>query len=361
MGKQKRIAVFRFGHIGDTIVGLPAMWTIRKFFPNDHIVYLTQQHLAGSLAQGTELLKEGILYDETFTYTLEARGVPKLQALKIATHLRLCKIDVLIYLPPKRTVAQIERDLKFFRLAGVKNVLGIQSYLRQAQEKESELPLPTVINEADRLLLVLSENGISTGADPSKLMDIGLSDEERGFARNWIATNFSDSSNIRIGIGPGSKMPSKRWALDRFSWVAQQLQKEFDAEFIVFGGQSEREECQSVTEKLSRCVNAAGELTVRQSAAVFEHCDLYIGNDTGTMHLAVVGGVQCIGVFAARDWPGRWYPYGTGNVVHRVPVPCEGCMLEVCDKNNLCLDLISKESVLQSCREVLSSKLDVRG
>ena len=102
--------------------------------------------------------------------------------------------------------------------------------------------------------------------------------------------------------------------------------------------------------------NAAGELTVRQSAAVLDHCKMYLGNDTGTMHLAAAQSVPCVALFSARDWPGRWYPNGTANVILRQVVDCEGCMLETCDKGNLCLDLITEQAAVLAAAQVLADR-----
>jgi len=77
---------------------------------------------------------------------------------------------------------------------------------------------------------------------------------------------------------------------------------------------------------------AAGELSVRESAALMEGARFYLGNDTGVMHLAAAVSIPCVGVFSARNWPGIWEPYGHGHKVLRFDVPCSGCHLAVCNK-----------------------------
>jgi len=188
-------------------------------------------------------------------------------------------------------------------------------------------------------------------------MHLGLSDEERQFGQKWVQERFEDPSLPIVGLGPGSKMSSKLWPLDRYIEVAKTLDSKYRLNFLAFGGPDEKGDCERLCKELSRSVNAAGMLTIRQSAAVFENCCIYLGNDTGTMHIAVSGGVPCVALFSARDWPGRWYPYGKQHTVLRFATPCEGCMLETCDRHNECLVSITTEQVLSSTQALLESRI----
>ena len=100
--------------------------------------------------------------------------------------------------------------------------------------------------------------------------------------------------------------------------------------------------------------SAAGELSVRESAALMEGAQFYLGNDTGAMHLAAAMGRPCVAVFSARDWPGRWHPYGEGHKVLRFDVSCSGCMLKICDRELQCLKGIQVDQVYQACEGILA-------
>ncbi|CAN5467455.1 N/A [soil metagenome] len=353
----KRIAIFRMGHLGDTIVSLPALWTVRHRFPNSEIVFLVQEHNVGSSVQLTDILRPGTVYDKVVAYTLGAGGVSILDAVKTLIQLRMKKVDMLVYIPCFRTPAQLNRDKKFFKLAGVKSIVGMSGFLHTDYRPQGD-PLPEVPHEADLLLKHLADDGVSTNEDPYSLMHMGLSYEERAFGAKWLADNGIDTSKPIIGVGPGSKMLSKLWPVERFVEVCQALEAKFDATFILFGSPGERDVCQQVVDGLQNGHNAAGAFSVRQSAAMFEHCQLYVGNDTGTMHIAASAGVRCVALFSARDWRGRWYPYGKNHVVHREYVPCEGCLLKICDKDNLCLTKISAQTVSDSALKALGEVLE---
>jgi len=106
--------------------------------------------------------------------------------------------------------------------------------------------------------------------------------------------------------------------------------------------------------------NAAGALGIRSSLAAMKHCELFIGNDTGTMHMAAAVGLPCVAIFSSRERPGLWYPLGEGHRVFRSAIDCEGCGLVEClELGNECLKRISVEEVLSACRELLAH--NVRG
>jgi ADP-heptose:LPS heptosyltransferase len=160
-----------------------------------------------------------------------------------------------------------------------------------------------------------------------------------------------------VGVGVGSKMQSKRWPLERFEEVLQQLIDSRDITPVFFGGPEDTEAAEQLIHKLGRGLNACGQLSLRGSARALQDCRFYLGNDTGTMHLAVAAGIKCVAIFSARDVPGKWYPYGEGHKVHRVPVDCEGCMLYEChEQGRKCLLAIQPEEVYNSCVELLDAK-----
>ena len=348
----KRIAIFRMGHLGDMVIAMPALWTVRRRFPDARILFLNQEHKKGKLAQGLDVIRPGSVYDDNLGYRLGEGGVSKPDMVAALVKLRLARIDTLIYIPAARTPAQLKRDRLFFRLAGIRRIVGMTGFAETDYRPEGS-PLPTVTHEADLLLSHMARDGVVPDVDPHTLVGLGLTQDERDFAREYLRSKGVDGSRLIVGVGPGSKMPAKLWPVERFAQVMRALDAEFSPVVVAFGSAAERETCARITEAAATAINAAGELTIRQSAAVFEHCALYLGNDTGTMHLAASAGVRCVAIFSARDWPGRWYPYGKGHIVHRVAVPCEGCMLEVCDRENLCLTSIGADRVFESARRIL--------
>jgi ADP-heptose:LPS heptosyltransferase len=186
-------------------------------------------------------------------------------------------------------------------------------------------------------------------------MDLRLTQEEIEEAKNWLSLSGLNRQQVLIGMGVGSKMPAKTWPRDRYTLLGRRIIEELNGIPIIFGGPEDRALGDNLIKEWTVGGNAAGELNVRQAAAALSFCRLYLGNDTGTMHLAAAVGTRCVAIFSARTFPGCWYPYGSGHTVLRANVPCEGCMLEKCREFDLaCLKLISVEEVMDACRRALA-------
>lgn len=160
-----------------------------------------------------------------------------------------------------------------------------------------------------------------------------------------------------IAVAPGSKWESKIWAEERFEAVVAKLIEKYDVFPVIFGGEEDREKGNRLIEKWNRGANAAGKLNIRQASAGLAHCQIYLGNDTGTMHLAAAVETPCVAVFAAIDYGGRWRPFGEKHIIFREKVECEACYKEVCPFENKCLRQISPERVFEACEKIIEENL----
>jgi ADP-heptose:LPS heptosyltransferase len=268
--------------------------------------------------------------------------------------LRRGQFDLLVYLAPRiRSRADVRRDLLFFRLAAISKVIGADAWHPLPSRNGGSLP--AVEHEADHLLRRLSRDGIEVPEIGTAKFELNLTTAEEQSARVWLKENLrAEGVNRVIGFGPGSKWPSKVWPEERFAELGFRLIKFANAFPIVFGGPEDRALGERLIQTWGRGANAAGALSVRAAAAALKDCDAYIGNDTGTMHLAAAVGTPCVAIMAAIDWPGHWSPYGQGHLVLRRTVPCEGCLLRVCEREGMkCLKEISVEDVFTACCRVL--------
>jgi ADP-heptose:LPS heptosyltransferase len=89
-----------------------------------------------------------------------------------------------------------------------------------------------------------------------------------------------------------------------------------------------------------------------------KRCAFFVGNDTGTMHMAAAMGLRCVAIFSSRERPGLWYPQGEGHKVFRTTIECEGCGLVEClERGNECLNCIKVDDVLAACRDVFTTSI----
>jgi hypothetical protein len=247
----------------------------------------------------------------------------------------------------------VRRDVYFFRAGGISRIFGA-SHFPAVPVKRPGQPFAVGLSEADLLLARLAADGIPIPGQGEGSLDLVLGVAEAAEVARWRAVLASDGDRTWIGVGPGSKMPAKRWPLQRFAEVVAGLIARRDVWPVVFGGPEDRADGEALLAQWGRGFNAAGALSVRASSMALGDCALYLGNDTGTMHLAAAAGTPCVALFSARDWPGAWYPYGVSSRVFRTALDCEGCYLEACvERANACLTAIPVGEVLTACTELL--------
>ena len=384
--KPKRILVFRIGQLGDTIVSLPAMWAVRRNFPGVHLALLCDRHPGKKYVLASDLLRGAGIFDEFMSYPVADAG----EILKggrmavLLTAIRSKRFDTLVYLAPtNRKPEQIARDRRFFRLAGIRNFIGMQGF-ETLEPKQLGQPMSEVPGESELLLRRLAASGLTIGlpaaadqisasssrrslvakADqPFSLsafsFDLGLGREDEAPVSRWLAGLPPDGGRVWVAVGPGSKMPAKRWPLDRFRKVIGDLIEEFDIWPVVFGGPEDRVIGEWLLDRWRRGYNAAGSLGLRPSLAAIKRCEMFFGNDTGTMHMAAAVSVPCVAIFSSRERPGLWFPQGEGHRVFRSQIECEGCGLVECiERQNECLKRIAVTEVLEACGEILRDKLE---
>jgi len=347
-----KILIYHIGSLGDTLITVPALWVVRETFPDAHITMLTNERSEQSLIQACDILNGSGLVDDYILYPVGNF----VEIARLLIQLRIRKFDSLIYLI--RAYAddrRIRRDKLFFKLAGIKQSIGMQGICKQPQKSPGN-SMSTVPHMADTFLARLAADGLNTPLPGQGRVDINVGEREQENIRQWLMNQPDDGGRGWFALSLGSKMPCKIWPYERYLAISQHLIGEYDLWPVVFGGLEDRSLGQKLVQELGRGYVPAGVLGIRDSIAAMERCLLYIGNDTGTMHMAVASGIRCIALFSSRDFPGLWYPYGDDHIVLRSQIDCEGCKLERCiERKNECLNMIGVEEVYNGCEQMITS------
>ena len=343
------ILVFRIGQLGDTLISLPAIHAIHERHPTHRLVLLTErQETAGFVSSWEVLGPTGWFTDVVFYRS--TRGVlgRLFTLLTLAWRLRQLHCEMVYDLTPERQLTQSRRDSFFF-----KHVIGIHDYrgggYLTKPDKNAAGVLPHIEPEWKRLLR-------AAGAEmPAAPFHLSIPEEERRKAQELLVRAGIPAGVRLLGVGPGSKMPSKVWPLERFREVGSRLLQNYpDCMLLVVGGRDDVARGEELCRVWGpRARNLAGKLSPYGSAEVLRQCIAYVGNDTGAMHLAGMVGPPCVALFSARDYPGQWEPYGTGHIVLRHETECAGCMRTDCPYENKCLNLISVNEVEKAVNSVI--------
>jgi heptosyltransferase-3 len=356
MSAVKNLLIYRFGQIGDTIAALPSLWLLRGSFQSAHFTLLSEVPQHGNHLPPEQILPPQGLVQHYIKYRAGSSLWHLLSMLSTVMSLRRMKFDAVAYLLPSiRSPRQRVRDAWFFRLAGIKQTIGFEGYPDDPFPRSADGTLAPVMHEADALLKRLAASGLPAVNPGEGCMDMGITACEQARADAWWATQKGPSLAPHgwFAVCAGSKWSSKQWPAERYYEVGKKLIEEHGLLPIIFGGNEDRELGHKLIARWGTGLCAAGDLSVRESAALLRGAAFYLGNDTGVMHLAAAVGTPCVGIFSSIDWPGRWFPYGQGHQVIRNEVPCAGCMSAFCSQHILCLTSIEVGRVLSACQKVL--------
>ena len=163
-----------------------------------------------------------------------------------------------------------------------------------------------------------------------------------------------------VGISPGSAQgDAKCWGTHNYAQAAVQLSSSFDV--VILGSREQVElgdEIEAALRKagLSNYQNLVGRTTIGQLASVVSGLDLFLGNDSGPMHVASAAGVPTVAIFGPtpvyRAHPWR---HPLSRVLHR-DMECSPCLRKSCPlKHHECMTQIAVEEVVEAALSLVGS------
>jgi heptosyltransferase-2 len=222
-------------------------------------------------------------------------------------------------------------------------------------------------HEADYWLSVAALIGGNALAGWQPLLPITM--DHRKDAEEMLRVIRTDHAGPLVGIhaGAGAYSLARMWPVERFADVARGLARSHGAAIIVLGGPDEVERSALLTEMIGkdgRVLNLAGRASIHETAAIIEQCDLFVGNDSGPMHIAAAMRTPVVAVFGPSNKE-AWGPYTPPGIpsMHTVvsrDLPCQPCfyrahslgLREGCGPRP-CLTGLGHEQVLDACRRAL--------
>ena len=150
-----------------------------------------------------------------------------------------------------------------------------------------------------------------------------------------------------VVIQPGARYWFKAWPPQRFAEVADRLHDRFGCQVLVAGSPQEAALTQAVVDHAkSRLLNIAGRSDVRTLAALLKRSMLFVGNDTGAMHIAAAVGAPVVGLFGPSN-PVEWGPRGGRAETIYKGLDCRICFHPTCLRGeDNCMKLITVEEVM---------------
>jgi len=309
----KPVVIYRLGSLGDTIVALPCFHAIAKAHPDARRVVLTNIPVSSKAAPLEGILGGSGLIDSTTAYPVGTRSIQALWQLR--RELVALGADTLYYLTPARGLLAAWRDLVYFKLCGFKHIIGIP--LTPDLQTNRTGADGSLEQEACRLARCMAPVGPIDLNDPAQ-WDLRLTAAEISAGQRITAPL---SLRPYIAINMGGKVLKNDWGQHHWAQLLQHLAPQYsDHGLIIVGAQEDSARAQAVgAHWQGPVVDACGRLSPRESAAAMQQARLFVGHDSGPMHLAAAMGVPCIGLFGDNNPPAKWHPYGRAHhVIHRM-------------------------------------------
>lgn len=320
--------------VGDAVMCVPALETARAHWPDAEISILARPWVA-DLYRGQPFANKVISLDASVrspfaleTIAGELRHEDFDCALLLQNAFSAAWLAWRSKIPERIGYARDGRRLlltRAVRVPGAGEIPAHESYyylelLRRIGWIDK---LPTITN----IVLQLAP-GASEAAE-SRLQEVGV--------------HFNSP---RIALAPGAAYgAAKCWLPERFAAVADSLVDEFNADVILFGTLSEVEVSRQIAARMRhQPISLVGQTPIGELPALFSRCQLFIGNDSGAMHVAAAVGVSVVGLFGSTD------PHGTAPVTPRRTlvqrkVACSPCFLRECPIDHRCMTRVTVADV----------------
>jgi heptosyltransferase-2 len=334
--------------VGDAIIALPALRAIRHRHPDAKISIVARPYVA-------EIYREQQVCDELIAYdpSGEHRGWSGRE--KLTTDLRTRKFDVALLLQNAFDAAWLAWRAQIPQRIG---------YARDARRllltKAIPVPKPGEIPPHEKFyyLELLRRAGWLDQFIDETHITLRVSDAARQRAAQILLEAGARPHAPRIAVGAGASYGSaKCWPPDRFAKALNALLAHADV--ILFGTPGELPVSATIAAELQRPpINLTGKTSIADLPALLSQCHLFLGNDSGAMHVAAAVGLPVVAIFGPTD------PQGTAPVTPRLTIVqqkpyCSPCFLRRCPTDHRCMTAVTPamvESALQSAlAEVLSA------
>jgi heptosyltransferase-2 len=140
-----------------------------------------------------------------------------------------------------------------------------------------------------------------------------------------LLAGLGPESLVAIHPGSGGYAPARRWEPVKWAAVADALIRRYRAQIVLVGTPADGAEAVQAG-MAGAALNLAGRTTLPQLAAVLAQCDLFLGADSGVMHLAASVDLPVVALFGPSNhlaW-GPWTPENPSTVV-RLGLRCSPC------------------------------------
>ena len=332
------ILIIKLRYIGDVLLATPTLRAIKEARPDVRVTMMVNRGTEGVLS-GNPDIDEILVLDKG---SLAAQW-------RLIVELRRRRFDTVIDL----TDGDRSAFLSWISGASVRIGFNDEQRRRGACYSAVVPTQPGMRHRIERDLATLNLLGVQASETQPKLW---LTEEDEA-----VADQLLDRLGIRrdrpfIILQPGARYWFKAWPVERFAELADRLASEYNCQVLIGGSRDEEALAQRIHEAAtSRPVSIAGQTTLKQFAAIAKRAALFVGNDSGAMHIAAAVGAPMVALFGPSN-PDEWGPRGDRVQVLYEGLDCRACFHPTCERGEQnCMKQLSVEAVYVASAQLLAS------
>lgn len=297
------LIIRQHNQIGDILCSLSLYKAIKKKYPYSHITLVASKtNYEIPFFDINPYIDRVLVFDKSTTKSV----------LNFYKQLRDRKYDY-GFVPSTIKISRTSHIINF--LSGAKIRVGVNSIDGIKNKSSFLLNLKKDFSWKNKHQLVRNLEiaklaGFYLSEDELADIKFSFSDEEISFAKKYLEENFNDSSKKIISFHPGAGKKENTYPTEKFLELIIKIYKRYNNHILLTSGWTDDkiiEEIKSELDKQSIRYKIIHNLEVKKLAAILSLVDLYITNDTGTMHIAGFSGTKMISLFGPTD-PDEWAP-----------------------------------------------------
>lgn len=344
--RNDSVVVFTQGHLGDVLHAAPMVRRLREARPEWKIVWLVGPWVL-PLAECFSAFADEIIPFASDSFC-HHRGVQKHRQSawtqwRIGLRLRALRPRAFICTGNESPVA---RYLANMTGAEVWSGIGDRRPPRVSKGiRTCFTPYEKERYEADAMMQLLRPLGIDVPESGAELF-FPVDRQSRQAAEEFLQREGVTTDHPLVLLAPGSGWGGKNWPGGRFRAVTEWLERENGAQVAWIGSAGD---AALLGDGPLPGKNWFGRFSIPELAAVMERAALWVGNDSGPMHLAAAVRCPTVSLWGPTE-PGKWAPRGEKHRHIRRMERCAGCEYwnpaENCfQKTHACMEAISVEDV----------------
>lgn len=331
----QNVLVIKLRYLGDVLLATPTLEALKSFCPGARVTMVVNRGTEGMLVGNPHV-------DEVLP--LERGSL--VGQWRFLSDLRQRRFDIVIDL------TDADRSAFLTRMSLAPMRIGFNDEQRMRGWCYTDVVrADPASHRIDRDLAALKPLNIVAGDKTPRLW---LTPQDDRSAEDMLAQLGVTRDRPIVVLQPGARYWFKAWPVERFAELADRLQEKHGCHVLIGGSNAEVELAQRIVHlSKSRPTVLAGQVSIRTFAAVLKLSDLFIGNDSGAMHIATAVGTPVVALFGPSN-PAEWGPRGEVAEILYKGLDCRACFHPTCRRGEQnCMRLITLDEVVSAAVRLL--------